>query len=391
MPCKNRVYLYICVSIAIVAGIFYLYKIFKLNSYESADQRVYIGIAKSIAENKGYKNIYEQYNWQFPAPYPPLYPLILALTYKISPAFHKTIIVFHFLIYLVTVVLVFVIFQILFTKSIFSFTLTILHTINHMVLHYFFSAPIEGFLILLYLLSLLCYYVHIKTNKEKYFYFLLILGAITPYTKASGLSISLSIITFTLLYTKNLKKFLASTLILLPIASFFFYWWLFTGTPGRYISHGFFFTTGEFSLLKLNISEVIFYTPFKLLFYYTGIDYLNNIFYKPLLFIGRTTRFDLAGLISIFLWILVVKNVISMIKSKEYMTFLIFFYSILIFVIHTCTNCADVRLLMIFIPLFLYYFTLEIEKVKNIFTKYFLLSGFIILYLYTNITYLLYS
>lgn len=355
--------------------------------YPGYDSVLYMRIAKSLATGNGYKNIYTEHGIKSSPNCPPLYPLILSPIVKFSTNKYVTsvaITILHFLIYVISIIFVFKISKALLLNNLNSFLVAILFMLNHLVLYYFFVILTEGPFFLFFATSVYMFISYQKFNSATHFYWALFFAALASYTRVYGIVLLFSILFSCGSILKITKEKLISLLAFIPLVSFFFYWWLFTGTFGSYLEKESFFANKSISYLKLTVAEFVFYIPFKILFYQAGVSALD-FFYKPIIFLGETTRLDWAGVTSLLIWTITSIYIIKTAQTISFFILLLFIFSILIYIGHTCSACSDPRILLPLLPFLTISIFKYLDGIKTMWLKHATTFTFVLLYLIINV------
>lgn len=270
-------------------------------------------------------------------------------------------------------------------NNLYALFTTLLFICNHLILYYFFLALTEGPFFLCFIFSLYFWFLYKQeTSSNLLLVIALLFASMASYTRAIGIVLLGALLFSEIPYFKITKEKFGILCSFIPWVSFYFYWWLFTGSPGSYFTRESVFYNRDIAYLKLVLSEVIFYIPFKLMFYYTGIDNLD-FFFRPLIFVGRTTKIDLAGITSLILWFVTFIWCVKLIRPKQFLIPFIFFLSIFVYLQHTCYTCNDPRILLMLLPFLIVAIFELFMKIENSCIKYLLSMLFVIVYVCINI------
>ncbi len=381
----DRLYTYILLILSTAIGLFnigYNSEVFDIS--KSPDSKLYLDIGRSLSNDMGYVNTYNKQEYRNRVVYPPLYPLIIAVIYENSRNPTRVLIYIHLITYVLSVVLLFKVITVITNSKFLSFMSSILFAINHSVLNIFFLVLTECPFFILYILFLYYFIRYTYDNSITCYLYSLLFLSLCAYTRVMGIVLVICVFIVQLLHRKYKRAFI-SILSVIPCASFYLDLFILTGrgSIGGYLGE-FFFCDPDFSRLKLVASEMIFYIPFRLLFYYTGTKVLD-FFYCPLIFIGKTTRIDIAGLISLMIWIFVIRQIYTYIQNKQFIIPLVFLFSIIVYVSHTVYTANDPRILIYLLPFFINFPILVISNINNPIFKSTFIAIYCTIYIFTNV------
>lgn len=388
---RDKIPEYFIVIVTLGIGLFNLSYNKKItNPYAGMDFTTYRSIGESLLVKEGYKGIYQQYDWKFPAPYPPFYPFVLAFLMSISSDekdFICKLLMFHLLVFCLTGIGVFLLCKEILGNKIFALLCFFCFITNHLTLYHFFLPQTEGPFLLCSILSIYYWYLYFYCEKPKsriHFFLAVVLGCIASYIRVFGIVLLFSFLFSHLPFFKFSKEKMGILCSFVPIVSFYFYWWLFTGAPGQYFREGSILYTKDFIELKYTIAEFIFYIPFLIIFCCFGIDEMDFFFY-PLIFIGRTTRLNLAGIVSLVVWCIAIMQCIKMVSCRKLLVPFLFLFGSLVHLQHTCSRGHGPRILLLFLPFFLCFLWLAIYNIKNRILRGLCSTIFIIIYCSINL------
>jgi hypothetical protein len=234
------------------------------------------------------------------------------------------------------------------------------------------------------LLSLIFYCKYLNSGNLKYLLFTVSVGSLALYSRASGVSFGLA-----LLFAEFLRQRKINTQVFISLFIFFFlfchfwYQWLFFGSTSYYLRKELFFVNLDIHALKFNVSELIFYIPSQFIYNLFGdknSEPLLAFLSFPLFKFGKSSRFDLMGLLSVLTWVAILIGFLKSLKSMKILCFY-FIFHIIQFIFHTCeVGCADPRIFLELLPLFFLFLYNAILSSPS-FVRVFIFS-FITLFLY---------
>lgn len=333
--------------------------------------------AISLSEGKGYRVYFNSENGTPVTLYPPLYPLLLSILYRVVGK--ENIFFYTYLcsmsVYIITIGILITLLAHFLKKIWEQFLILFLYTINYLNIRFCLQPMTEGLYMLLSFLVIMWWREFDTTQKWRYFYLAAGCAAILCWTKAFGMALCIALFIYTLLKYKFSFPTFISFLSFLPYLSFSYYSYILmgkTGYLGDILSSG--------AILRYKIGYWLFFIPAEILF-----AHLGPLFYRGLFKIGSTTYLSSVGLLSLTLWGIVFSYIYTSFKRNDIFIPLYMIAGSVAFIINNVTSpwwFFDISRLML--PLLPFFIIIIVDFfVKNGF--FIALSLFTILYIITNL------